>query len=117
MGSDKYYYKEIAIAKKLGITVGIGNNRFDPERPITRQDMMVLTERAMRKLDLLNTSDDIKSLEKYKDKQNIADYARISVANLVKEGLIEGAGDRIYPKDNAIRAEAAVFLYRIYKYE
>lgn len=41
----------------------------------------------------------------------------ISIANLVKEGLIKGAGDRIDARNNTTRAEAAVFLYRIYKYK
>jgi len=43
-----YYYEAIGIARKLGITSGVGNNRFNPNAPITRQDMMVLTERALR---------------------------------------------------------------------
>ena len=45
---DAYYYEEIGKAKMLGITYGIGNNKFSPDASITRQDMMVLTERALR---------------------------------------------------------------------
>jgi hypothetical protein len=40
---NAYYYKEIGIAKKLGITSGTGNNKFNPDAGITRQDMTVLT--------------------------------------------------------------------------
>lgn len=34
---NAYYYTELAIAKKLGITTGTGNNKFDPDANITRR--------------------------------------------------------------------------------
>jgi len=37
-----YYYEYVGIAKELGITTGVGNNKFNPKAKITRQDMMVL---------------------------------------------------------------------------
>jgi hypothetical protein len=42
-----YYYEAVGIAKKLGIAAGSGNNRFNPLEAISRQDMMVLTARAL----------------------------------------------------------------------
>ena len=53
ISSDAYYYKEIAIAKKLGITTGTGSNKFSPDSIITRQDMIVMTERALRMLNMI----------------------------------------------------------------
>jgi hypothetical protein len=44
----------------------------------------------------------------------VADYAADSIAALVKEGLIVGGGGKVNPLGNTTRAEAAVFLYRIY---
>ncbi|MDF2473935.1 MAG: multidomain protein with s-layer y region, glug motif, ig motif, i-set domain, pkd domain, partial [Anaerocolumna sp.] len=111
---NAYYYKEIGIAKKLGITTGTGNNKFDPDASITRQDMMVLTARTMQKFKALKAADDITVLGKFSDKGDIANYAAISLATLVKENLITGSGDRINPHAYTTRAEAAVFLYRIY---
>ena len=111
---DAYYYKEIGIAKKLGITNGTGNNEFSPDDSITRMDMMVLTERALRMLKKLDTQGKASDLEKFTDKSLIAAYATDSIASVVKEGLIIGSGDRINPLGNTTRAEAAVFLHRIY---
>lgn len=111
---DTYYYKEIGIAKKLGIATGTGNNKFSPDASITRQDMMVLTERALRMLKKLKVQGTASDLEKFADKSLIAPYAIDSVASLVKEGLIVGSGGRVNPLGNTTRAEAAVFLYRIY---
>ena len=114
ISSDAYYYQEIGIAKKLGITNGTGNNQFSPDANITRQDMMVLTNNALRVTKKLENQDTIFELEKYTDKLLVSDYAISSVAALVKENLIEGNGDKINPIANTTRAEAAVFLYRIY---
>jgi hypothetical protein len=114
ISSGAYYYKEISIAKKLGITNGVGSNKFNPDASITRQDMMVLTERALRMQKKLEVQGTPADLEKFTDKSLITDYAADAVAAIVKEGLIVGSGDSINPLDNTTRAETAVFLYRIY---
>ncbi|OMF88671.1 S-layer homology domain-containing protein [Paenibacillus sp. FSL R7-0273] len=109
-----YYYNEIAIAKALGITNGLDNDRFGSALKITRQDMMVLTERALKLENKLNTQGEAADLERFTDKSRVASYAVNSVAAMVKEGLIEGSGSKINPAGNTTRAEAAVFLYRLY---
>ncbi|HYE81728.1 MAG TPA: S-layer homology domain-containing protein [Clostridia bacterium] len=48
ISKNAYYYREIAIAKKLGIIGGVGNNKYNPDASITRQNMMVLSEKALR---------------------------------------------------------------------
>jgi uncharacterized repeat protein (TIGR02543 family) len=109
-----YYYEAVGIAKKLGIAAGIGNNRFNPKENISRQDMMVLTARALEKYKGLKAAGGSAVLDKFSDKGDIAGYAVNSIAILVKEGLIAGSGDRLNPRANTTRAEAAVFMYRIY---
>ncbi|MGB4169089.1 MAG: S-layer homology domain-containing protein, partial [Tepidanaerobacteraceae bacterium] len=59
----------------LGITKGIGNNQFAPDANITRQDMMVLTERALNMLNILKTQGSPSDLAKYKDTHLISEYA------------------------------------------
>ena len=111
---DAYYYKEIGIAKKLYITSGTGDNKFCPNKNITRQDMMVLTEKALRMLKKLEAQGSASDLDRFTDKSLIAAYATDSIASVVKEGLIVGSGGCINPLGNTTRAEAAAFLYRIY---
>lgn len=111
---DAYYYNEIAIAKALGITNGVDNDKFGSDSKITRQDMMVLTERALNLVKKLNNQGAAADLEKFSDKSDIASYAVNSVANMVKEGLIEGSDNKVNPTGNTTKAEAAVFLYRLY---
>lgn len=110
---DAYYYKEIAIAKKLGITAGTGNNRFSPDACITRQDMMVLVVKTLRILKKL-TQDSVADVNMFADNSLISEYAKESVAIALKEELIVGSGSRINPLKNTTRAEAAVLLYKIY---
>jgi len=109
-----YYYEATGIAKKLGIANGTGDNRFNSNEHITRQDMMALTARALEKFKGLQVSGDLTALDKFSDKGEIGGYALESLANLVKEGLVAGYGNTINPLGNTTRAEAAVFLYRIY---
>lgn len=112
--SGTYYYETVGIARKLGIAAGSGNNRFNPKENISRQGMMVLTARALEKFKGLKLAGDSAVLDQFSDREDIADYAGNSLATLVKEGLIAGSGDKLNPRAQTTRAEAAVFLYRIY---
>ena len=114
VSKSAYYYNEIAIAKALGITIGEGNNKFGPDSSITRQDMMVMTERTLKLLKKVNQQSAVSVLDKFTDKSSIASDATNSVAVIVKEGLIIGSNNKINPTGNTTRAEAAVFLYRVY---
>ncbi|MBQ7036810.1 MAG: S-layer homology domain-containing protein [Clostridia bacterium] len=101
------YAKELAIGKANGVINGIGDNKFNPEAEITRQDMMTMTSRAMK---LAGAAD----LGAFSDAGSIADYAQSHVAAMVAEGLIKGNADgTINPRGNTTRAEAAVIMQRI----
>lgn len=109
-----YYAEAVAIAKKLGITNGVGNNKFTPEAQISRQDMMVMINRAMtaaKKNLMTGTESDLSSFE---DRSKVASYAIQSVATLVKNGIVKGDGANINPLKNVTRAETAVLLYHIF---
>ena len=109
---DSYYYKAIATAKALGIAKGY-DNLFMPQTGITREDAMVLVDRALKtqgKKLSAGTDSDLKS---FKDKNSVSDYAVTSVATLVKAGIIQGSNSYLNPKAYISRAEMAVILYRV----
>jgi S-layer homology domain. len=112
LSNKKHYYTSVGIAKQLGIATGIGGNRFNPKAFITREDMMVMAARAMKAAEKIVNAD-ISVLAGYKDSGSISSYAKASVAALVKNGIIIGDGNLIYPKKNMTRAETAVVIYRI----
>lgn len=46
---DDYYYEALGISKALGIADGVGGNTFNPLGEISRQDLMVLVSRALKR--------------------------------------------------------------------
>ena len=107
------YYNELAIARALGIASGYSDNSFKPEDKVSRQDMMVLTARALAAAGKsLKTSD---SLDQFSDSEYVASYAQAQAAALIDAGIINGKNGKIAPDDSLTRAEAAVILYRIWK--
>lgn len=113
---EDYYYEAIGIAKKLGITKGTGNNEFRPEDLITRQDMIVLIERALRLTGKITVQGSISDLGEFKDASQVSDYAVNSIAAMVRDGLVKGDGINLKPAQNTTRAEAAVIVYGVYNY-
>lgn len=110
---NKYYYHEIGIAKALGLTTGVGGNKFDPEISITRQDMFVLACRMMEQQGIIRGEANLDVLDQFSDRAEIADYAQNDLAVLISLGLIKGSDGKINPRGNATRAETAVFIYRL----
>ncbi|ODM24917.1 cellulosome anchor protein [Clostridium sp. Bc-iso-3] len=109
-----YYYEYVGIAKELGITTGVGDNKFNPKAKITRQDMMVLTTNALKIAGKISSPGTSADVDRFSDKTQIASYAVEGVATLVKEGIVVGSGDVINPRGNASRAELAAIIYKIY---
>ena len=101
------YAKELSIGRANGILEGIGDNKFNPEGEITRQDMMTMTARALK----LSGNGDLSA---FSDASSVSDYASAHVSAMVADGLIKGNADgTINPLGNTTRAEAAVIMQRI----
>jgi hypothetical protein len=115
VANNNPYFREIGVAKALGITSGTGNNQFSPDGEILRQDMMVLVDRALSIAGngLNDAGDDV--LKGFSDSEAIAPFARNSVTRLVARGIIKGSGKTINPIHAANRAEAAAIIYRLIK--
>ncbi|MDI4646365.1 S-layer homology domain-containing protein [Cohnella hashimotonis] len=114
VSADAYYAEALSIAKRLGVAQGVGGNRFNPEAPITRQDMMVLVDKALTAANIPATRGTSTDLDAFADKFSVAAYAQSSAATLYKNGIIKGDGSKVNPTGFATRAEAAVLAYRIY---
>jgi len=111
--STDSYYNAVGISKKLGITTGVGDNKLEPTSLITRQDMIMMTARALKlvkKLDVIGSASD---LSKFADKGEAASYAADSIAAMVKSKLVLGNGTLLNPLDSTTKAEAAIILNRI----
>jgi hypothetical protein len=114
VASTAYYYEELGIAKKLGIATGVGENKFNPNEQISRQDMMVMVYRALKAAKKISATGTTSNMSTYKDASSVSDYAVEGVAALIKDGIIKGSDNMINPLGTATRAETAVIIYRIY---
>jgi hypothetical protein len=112
-----YYTPYLATAKRLGIASGIGANRFDPDRAITRQDMATLLYRALKLLgELPETANASGSTSaSFGDEGEIASYAREAMAWFTHSGVISGSGGMLMPKAVSTRSQATQILYRLLK--
>lgn len=105
--SNSRYAGDIAAGKLEGILEGVGKNMFNPDDLITREDMMVMTSRALK----LKRNGEVAA---FPDGESVSDYAVEAVSAMIAEGFIQGDSfGNINPKGNATRAEAALMLYRI----
>ncbi|WP_367398318.1 endo-1,4-beta-xylanase [Paenibacillus lautus] len=109
-----YYYEDVQIAAELGLVQGVGGNRFLPDTPMKRQDMMVTTQRALeaagKKLEGQG------SLDSFADGDQVAEYAKSSAAALAGSDIVNGMNGKIEPKAYFTRAQAAVILDRVWNW-
>lgn len=109
-----YYTGYLSAAKRMGITDGVGENRYAPESSISRQDMCTLLYRALGQLgDLPETSGSSKQLGDFSDAAQVADYAADAMSNLVRGGILSGSDGRLTPASTTTRAEMAQVLYKL----
>lgn len=112
------YYKDIMTASRLGIVLGDGNSKFQPDSYVTREDMAVFLTRTLNSIGKPLKYHDLSVLDEYSDRDKISSYAQYSLASLRGESLIfgESAPGDIYvisPKHSATRVEAALLIYRV----
>ena len=103
------YAKELAQGKAAGIINGIGDNMYNPDANITRQELMTMISRGLQ----LTGEADISA---FTDNAAVADWALTHVKTMIASGLIKGNADgTLNPLGNTTRAEAAVIMDRILK--
>jgi hypothetical protein len=112
VSSKAYYYESVMTAQALGLASGSGDGKFNPSASISRQDMMVLLDRAFTAAGHPLTES--ASLSGFKDAGKVADYAQPSVAKLIASGIINGSNGNLTPQNNLTRAEAAKVLHLLY---
>ncbi|HHW31316.1 MAG TPA: DUF2341 domain-containing protein [Clostridiaceae bacterium] len=111
---NTWYTPYLAVAKQIGISKGVGDNRFAPEQEITREEMFTLLYNALiitGEAEITDIKDDI--LDKFEDSQNISPWALDAFKYLVSKGLVVGDGKKLAPKSGANRAEMAQIFYNL----
>lgn len=111
-----WFYGYVGTAYSFGIILGVGDGSFEPLRSITREEAMVLIQRAAKVtgMNIDVTDNEIGStLSRFTDSLYLSGWAKGAADFNVKESLIQGSNGRIRPKDKITRAETAVIIMRM----
>lgn len=105
-----YYASAVAWAAKEGIVNGVGNNRFNPDGTITREQMATILFRFAMKYDY--NTDLREDFSTFTDGNAVSGYARDALSWAVGMKLINGSNGKLMPQDGATRAQVAAILMR-----
>jgi hypothetical protein len=112
---NTYYTGYLAAAKRLGITEGLGNNLYAPERQITRQEMFTLLYNTLKVIGQLpeGTGKTSGALTGYSDADSVASWAKDASGTLADAGIVGGSNGKLSPKNTTTRVEMAQVLYNL----
>ncbi|MBQ6431673.1 MAG: S-layer homology domain-containing protein [Oscillospiraceae bacterium] len=105
-----WYADAVAWAAANGIVTGVGNNKFDPNGMITREQMAAILFRYSdgKGYDTEQRGD----LSGFPDRAKVSGYATDAIEWAVAEKLITGSGGYLDPQGSATRAQVATILMR-----
>lgn len=112
--NGSWFTQAVAWAAENGIVNGVGNNKFEPDSNITREQMAAILFRyaAMSGFDTSARG----NLDQYPDRGDVSGYAVEPLSWAVAEGLIKGTdngnGILLDPQGNATRAQVATIIMR-----
>ncbi len=110
---NTYYTNYLAAAKSLGISNGVGNNMFAPDKEITRQEMFVLLYNGLQLIDELPAATNDKQLGAFNDAGQVASWATEAMSALVRSGVVSGSDNGLSPAETTTRAQMAQVLYNL----
>ncbi len=106
VGIDDWFYNSVNALYSAGLINGVTAESFEPNAPISRQDMAVILYRYL--------GETTKTHSGFADNAEISDYAKDAALSLAASGVIKGYEDNSFrPGGNTLRAEAAVLIARL----
>jgi hypothetical protein len=108
-----WYTGYLAAAKRLGISGGVGDNLFAPERQITRQEMFTMLYNALKVIGQLPEGTAGEPLSAFTDSGGIASWATEAMTLLAQAGTVSGSNGKLTPLNTTTRAEMAQVLYNL----
>ncbi len=111
--TSAWYNGAVGTAFEHGIVSGVGDNRFDPNANITREEAMVMVTRAAKLCGMDTTGSGAMGLTSFEDATKISSWAYDSAAFNVKSALIKGDNGKISPNAAITRAETATVVLRL----
>lgn len=109
--AGQYYAQAVGWASSVGVVNGYGDGTFQPDAPITREQMAaILCRYAQYKgVDVSRRAD----LTRFPDSAKVSPYAAEPMGWAVESGLITGMDGQLAPGGSATRAQVATILMRL----
>ena len=106
--ANAWYAKAVAWASQQGIVSGIGDNKFGPDLPITREQIALI---LFNYADGVSPGTELFVRMAYPDAKDIHDWALTAFTWAMNKELISGkSGNLLDPLATATRAEVAVIM-------
>ena len=117
--TQDWYQDAVLWAYQTGVVAGTSSTTFEPDRPVTREQIaVILMEYVTRVLKLERTWTPA-DLSAFPDADSVSDWAKDAMADAVGLGLISGAsnGGQTYlePQGSATREQVATILMEFCK--
>lgn len=108
--ADAYYASAVAWAYQNGVVYGVDADSFDPDSPVTREQLCAMLCRLYG--GVISGYED-KADGAPADMASVSPYAREAVMLLYKKGIVCGMGGGVFsPRDGITRAQLAQILYK-----
>lgn len=108
---SQYYGGAIRWARAHAVINGYGNNTFDPEKPVTREELCAMLANYAKEIGGVTVASSGQALDAINGASEVANWARTSVAWAVDQGIISGEVDNgvayVNPNGDAWRCAAA----------
>ena len=112
---SSYYGKYVCWAYKKGYVSGTGNDKFSPDKALTREQIALILYNAAEDLYLDKSNVDLTVLEGYTDKNSASEWAKTALCWAVTNGLLSGNQNKIMPTSPCTRAQIALIVYNFLK--
>lgn len=111
--ASRWSYPWVQAGSALGLVSGVSADQFAPEAKITREETAALLVRAVAANQTANTPAAQTVQLPFADGGQTSDWAKPSVYDANRLGLMQGDANRFRPRDAITREETAVVLSRI----
>ena len=117
--TNDWYQDAVLWAYQTGVVAGTSSTTFEPDRPVTREQIAVILMDYMTRVLKLERTWTPADLSAFPDAGSVSDWAKDAMADAVALGLISGAsnGGQTYlePQGSATREQVATILMEFCK--